>query len=87
MGDTIYRKWAAGLCPCCGADLCPWTGRIDGVLSEIDPGPVAEGVMFCGRCMAMEHLQRPEERHAMDKLLMALARRDDSILEGQSLAR
>lgn len=60
-----YRRWAAGLCPCCGARLTEWT---DGT----PPAAIGEGVMVCGRCVAMDHLSPDGFR---DMLLDAIARR------------
>ena len=51
------RLWLAGLCPCCGGDLDDW--EWEGVVHE--PQAVAEGVMFCGRCIANEHHTDPPQ--------------------------
>lgn len=65
-----YRRWAAGRCPCCGGELEEW---IDGT----KPEAVAEGVRFCGRCIANEH----DEPLAVSLILIALAERSDDAIE------
>ena len=71
---TCRQYWAAGRCPCCGAELGPWTW--DGV--EHATAAVAEGVMFCGRCIANEHTEPPE---VLAAILAAIAAGHDGPLE------
>jgi len=53
--DGTRERWLAGLCPCCGGDLCEWEWR-----DEVhEPQPIAEGVMLCGRCIGNEHHVTP----------------------------
>lgn len=49
---TTRRSWELGRCPCCGGALCEY---IDGT----EPEAIGEGVMLCGRCVAMEHHWTP----------------------------
>jgi hypothetical protein len=70
LRDTSYGRWVAGRCPCCGAGLEEW---IDGT----KPQAVAEGVIFCGRCMANEH----DETHVVSLILLAIAERSDRAIE------
>lgn len=53
---TCRAYWEAGRCPCCGAGLDPWEWA--GV--EHQAAAVAEGVMFCGRCIGNQHTEPPE---------------------------
>jgi hypothetical protein len=69
LGDT-YRRWAAGLCACCGGELCEW---IDGTPEQA----VAEGVQFCGRCMANCH----DEPAVILVILDAIVQRSDAPIE------
>ncbi len=73
MAADTYRRWAAGLCPCCGAELDWWR--------DIEPQAIGEGVMVCGRCVDNEHGIRPEEAEMRDAMLEAIARRDDGPIE------
>ena len=50
--------WLAGKCPCCGMSLSPWPAPGG---SEVEPEAVAEGVIFCGRCIGNEHHLQPPE--------------------------
>jgi len=50
--SDIRPRWEAGLCPCCGSELCAWPGP-DG--TEHQPAPIAEGVIMCGRCIGNQH--------------------------------
>ena len=45
------RLWQAGLCLCCGGELCGW--KWNGIVHE--PTAIAEGVMMCGRCIGNNH--------------------------------
>lgn len=65
-----YRLWTAGLCPCDGAELDKYIGS-DG--QPVEPEAIAEGVMLCGRCIAMEHHIRPPE--VKEGILKAIAER------------
>lgn len=49
---SIRRAWIAGMCPCCSGQIIAWPGP-DGV--EHKPEAIAEGVVFCGRCMGNHH--------------------------------
>lgn len=60
--EDCRRAWQAGRCPCCGGHLIDWF--------EVQPGAVAEGVMFCGRCIAMHHHDDPPE--FLPRMLAAL---------------
>ena len=50
--EDARPRWLAGLCPCCGSDICEW--EWNDVTTE--PEAIAEGVMICGRCIANDHL-------------------------------
>jgi hypothetical protein len=45
-------RWLAGLCPCCGGDICEWEWRDD----IWEPKAIGEGVMICGRCVGNDHM-------------------------------
>jgi hypothetical protein len=57
-------RWLAGLCPCCGGEVCE---HHDGT----EPAPIAEGVMICGRCIANYHLAQPDFVETMLASLLA----------------
>jgi hypothetical protein len=61
--EDVRSRWLAGLCPCCGSEICGWdhTYRDE----SYEPEPIAEGVMICGRCVGNEHVVDPEFRDAM----------------------
>lgn len=53
--DDLYAgcraAWRAGRCPCCSGVLEDWTwGEV-----THQPAAVAEGVVFCGRCIGQRH--------------------------------
>ena len=59
-------RWEAGLCPCCGGELCAWPGP-DG--TDVQPAPIAEGVTMCGRCIGNHH-NDPETTQILLKALV-----------------
>lgn len=62
--------WKAGRCPCCGGKLVPWPGP-DG--TEHQPEAVAEGVMFCGRCIGNRHHSDESTPGFLRMMLTAIA--------------
>lgn len=70
--DETYRRWAAGLCPCCAGDI--WE-HYDGT----QPQAIGEGVMACGRCIANDHGSIPGQPEGIvwESILEAIVRRDD----------
>ena len=66
--NVIRIRWQFGLCPCCGGELFEWP---DGNGNYIAPDAVAEGVRFCGRCIANEHHIRPPE--VLEEILRGIA--------------
>jgi hypothetical protein len=57
--DGARSRWLAGLCPCCGSEVCEY--YYDGTMPEA----IGEGVMICGQCIANRHVIDPEFRAAM----------------------
>jgi hypothetical protein len=54
-------SWLAGMCPCCGSEICGW--EWNGAVHE--PQAIAEDVLLCGRCAGNQHLNDPELRTAV----------------------
>ena len=62
LGESMYRSWKAGLCPCCSGPLVEypdWAADRNGAGlyrdAIVQPADIAEGVVFCGRCIAQKH--------------------------------
>lgn len=62
-----HARWIMGACPCCGMSICDW--EFYEVITE--PKAVAEGVFFCGRCIANEH--DDGDGDFLPKMLQAIA--------------
>jgi hypothetical protein len=56
QAEDCRRAWSAGLCPCCSSRLHEWPGPNG---EDVFPEMVAEGVIFCGRCIGNNHHTDP----------------------------
>jgi hypothetical protein len=58
MAKSAHRAYREGRCPCCCSYIDEWPAP-DG--SVVQPQAVAEGVVFCGRCIGNKHhISHPE---------------------------
>lgn len=78
MGDNTYRVWELGNCVCCSGTLDSYVkGNDTDGYEKVECSPIAEDILICGRCTAMEHLRDPT---LLELVLMAVATRDDTKL-------
>ena len=71
---VIWHIWKIGRCPCCGYFLTPSEHYLTGETTK--PQTVAEGVIYCGRCIENGH--HTDGCGAYEYIL-------DAIIKGQSI--
>lgn len=68
-----YLRWKLGRCPCCGGEVYEWYGRYGSNDEITKPMAIAEGVVYCGRCIAMSHHLDGDDGQIIRMMLQAIA--------------